>query len=397
MPHVPVSDPSALGIDPAAVQSLVDRAAKEVSAGNIPGFQLALARDGELAAFVCHGKASFSGTPETVGPDALFVLFSCTKAVVSALAWLAIQDGQLDPDERPADTIPEFGTNGKDAVTVAHLMTHTSGFPQAPYPQPEWLDREARLRRFAKWRLDFAPGERFFYHPTSSLWVVTELLERRLGGDLRSLVRERIAEPLGLDDLHVGLPAEHHSRVADIEHRGDEVTKAELDALGLPEIPVGEVTEEAVTNFNRAAVREAGVPGGGGIATAADLALFYQGVLGHRGPQLWQPETVEAGTRNWTGELRDPFLPIRANRGLGMMVAGEGPEASMRGFGKTLSPRAFGHGGAGGQIGWADPESGLSFAFVTSGFDRHTIRQARRGVALSSRAGACLSDRSRRG
>jgi CubicO group peptidase (beta-lactamase class C family) len=90
-----------------------------------------------------------------------------------------------------------------------------------------------------------------------------------------------------------------------------------------------------------------------------------------------------------TGDLTDPVFGVPAYRGLGIVVAGDAKRVA-RGFGHTGSEHAFGHGGAGGQIGWADPVSGISFGFCTHGFDRHELRQARRGVALSSRAAACL-------
>jgi len=84
----------------------------------------------------------------------------------------------------------------------------------------------------------------------------------------------------------------------------------------------------------------------------------------------------------------DPLLGVPANRTLGLVQAGDDGKAVMRGFGRTVSPRAFGHDGAAGQIAWADPGTGLSFAYVTNGIDANVLRQARRGVALSSLAGA---------
>ena len=92
-----------------------------------------------------------------------------------------------------------------------------------------------------------------------------------------------------------------------------------------------------------------------------------------------------------TGHVRnrfvDPLVGVPILRTLGLVTAGDDGKASYRGFGKTGSPRRFGHNGAGGQLAWADPETGLSFVYLTNGLDAHPIRQARRGVALSSIAG----------
>ena len=147
------------------------------------------------------------------------------------------------------------------------------------------------------------------------------------------------------------------------------------------------MTEDAILNFNTAPFREVGVPGGGGYASAADLALFYQAVLhgGLDGVELWTPATMDSVRTVRTGDLTDMMFNKLANRGLGIIISGD-ESRSYRGFGKTNSPEAFGHNGAGGQLAWVDPATGLSLAYVTPGHDRNSIRQARRGVAISSLA-----------
>ena len=87
----------------------------------------------------------------------------------------------------------------------------------------------------------------------------------------------------------------------------------------------------------------------------------------------------------------DPLFGSPANRTLGLVRAGDDGLSFLRGFGTTVSERAFGHGGAAGQIAWADSESGLSLAFVTNGIDLNVIRQGRRGIEISTLAGACLA------
>ena len=381
-----------VGVDVTRLQELLDRAEREVRGGLLPSAQVALARDGKLVAMHTVGRVTHEGREAEATNDTLYCVFSCTKAIVSAAGWLVMQDGKLDESERVADVIPEFGTNGKDAITVEQLFTHTAGFPHAPFPATEWQSREKRLERFAKWKLNWEPGSRFEYHPTSSMWVIAELVERRSGVPYREFVRERIALPLGLPDLHVGLPAEHHGRVADVVHVGEEMTDEEFAALGVERPPETEVTPDAIQNFNRPFVREGGVPGGGGIMTAGDLALFYQALLTGRAPDgtvVWKPETLEHARRVRTGELVDPMFGRPVNRALGVVVAGDAP--NLRGFGHGNSPLAFGHGGAGGQIGWADPATGLSLGYCTNGHDLHMIRQGRRGVGISSRAAGCAA------
>ena len=149
----------------------------------------------------------------------------------------------------------------------------------------------------------------------------------------------------------------------------------------------GEVTEAALLGFNRPDIRALGVPGGGGISTAADLALYYQALL-HNPGGLWDPAWLAAGTREVHGELPDPLTHVSSNRALGTVIAGEGRDAAMRGFGYTVSPRAFGHAGAGGQIAFADPDSDLSFCYLTNGLDANVIREHRRTASIASKMGA---------
>jgi CubicO group peptidase (beta-lactamase class C family) len=396
MPHPRFfADPESLGIHPAKLDAVFQRAEKEVAEGLLPSSQIAVARHGKLAGMRTVGSATFQGTEGLATNETLYCIFSCTKAITSAAAWLLIQEGKLQTDELVADIVPGFAENGKEAVTVEQLFTHTAGFPTAPFIPFHFKDVDKRAEAFERWRLNFPAGERFMYHPSSSMYVVADIIERRAGVAYGDFVRQRIAEPLGLDDLWVGLPPEHHDRLADIVHVGEELTAEDYARLGMPVPPVTEVTEEAVQSFNYAAIREAGMPGGGGTTTAGDLALFYQALLNdgrsEDGETVWEAETIAMAREIRTGELTDPVFGKHANRGLGLSIAGA-EDRNYRGFGHTNSELAFGHGGAGGQIAWGDPETGISIGYCTNGFDRDAIRQARRGIGISSRVAACLLD-----
>ena len=147
------------------------------------------------------------------------------------------------------------------------------------------------------------------------------------------------------------------------------------------------MTEELLLQFNDPAVRELGVPGGGGFGRACDLALFYQALL-HDPAEVWTPEGLRDATSNVRNHLPD-WMGVPANRTLGLIQAGGDGRSHFRGLGRCVSAGAFGHNGAGGQLAWADPESGLSLGYVTNGLDRHEIRMPRRGTAIASCAGAC--------
>jgi len=224
------------------------------------------------------------------------------------------------------------------------------------------------------------------------MWIIAEIIERVSGQSYASFIRQRIAQPLGLDDMWVGIPEEHHHRIAPVVHVGDAMTAEDYEQLGLPVPPVTEVTEDALTSFNSTEVRQVPVPGGGGFMSAADIALFYQALINDGksldGEQVWQPETLAFTRRVRTGDLRNLLDGNQVNRALGVIVAGD-DKRNLRGFGHTNSESAFGHGGAGGQIAWADPATGISIGYCTNGHDRNPIRQGRRGVSISNRAAMC--------
>ena len=370
--------PESVGVDPDRLAAVVARVRQEVDEGALPSAQIAVAREGKLVLFETFGDAT---------NNSLYCVFSSTKAITSAAGWLLIESGDLSVDERVADIVPEFGTNGKDVVTVEQLFLHTAGFPSAPFRPTDWFDRDRRLARFAQWRLNWEPGSRFEYHPSSSMWVIAEIIERRSGRDFIDFVRGEIAEPLGLQDMYVGLPAEENDRVAEIVHCGEPMTSEDYARLGIPEPPVTEVTEDAILSFNRKEVRASPIAGGGGIMTAADLALFYQGLI-HGGSvdgrRVWRDGTLRMARQVRSGDLRDPYAGHPVNRGLGIVVAGD-KRRNLRGFGHNNSPAAFGHGGAGGQIAWGDPETGVSIGYCTNGHDRNPLRMGRRGASISNR------------
>jgi CubicO group peptidase (beta-lactamase class C family) len=390
--HFIAKSPESVGVDSGKLEELFGRAEREVREGLLPSVQIAIAREGKIAGMRTFGSVTCEGRTTEASDDTLYTIFSCTKAITSSAAWLLIQEGKLRVDELVADIVPGFGENDKAEITVEQVLLHTAGFPHAPLGPPDWNTREGRLARYRGWRLNWEPGSRYEYHPTSGMWVVSEIVAQRSGMPFQEFVRTRICEPLGLPDLHVGLPESANGRVADIEYVGDEVSDEELAGLGLQRPPETEVNEENLIRFNRYDVRAVGVPGGGGITTAADLALFYQalanGGRAHDGSPVWTPEVLEEARRVRSGDLVDPMQGIPVNRGLGIVIAGDAKK-NFRGFGHTGSELMFGHGGAGGQIGWADPVSGLSIGYCTNGFDRNFVRLGRRGVGISSRAAIC--------
>ena len=147
-----------VGLSPDRVQALFDRAEREIKEGLLPACQLAIARNGKIGAMGTYGHATRGGRDTAASDETFFIIMSCTKAITSSAAWLLMQEGKLHPDDPVVKFVPEFGNNGKEEVTVNHLLTHTSAIPNAPGWQKEFGDKKRRLERLAQWRLDHPAG-----------------------------------------------------------------------------------------------------------------------------------------------------------------------------------------------------------------------------------------------
>lgn len=367
-----------MSIDEAQVDRLLARAAREVEDGHLPSCQVALGYEGEIVAAETFGDAT---------PDSRYCIFSATKPFVASTVWILLAEGALTLDTLVADVVEGFGENGKDAITLEQVMLHTSGFPHAPMGPPAWSTPVGRAAKMASWRLNWEPGTAFEYHPSSAHWVLGAVIEAVTGNDFRDEVQRRVTDPVGLPRI-VGIAPEDHGDLQDLVLVGEHASPDELEeAFGVRAMPATEVTDDAILRFNLAETREVGVPGGGGFARAVDLAGFYQHLL-HDPNGIWDPAWRAIGTAEVRNTFPDP-MGVPANRALGLILAGDDGLSHIRGLGRTVSPAAFGHNGAGGQLAWADPATGLSLGYVTNGYDVHEVRMPRRGTAISSIAGEC--------
>jgi CubicO group peptidase (beta-lactamase class C family) len=361
---------SSAAVDRAAVDALVARARRDVDEGLLPSCQLALAHEGQLVLDETFGAPT----------DTRYVTFSVTKAFVGSLAWLLIGDALLSDQTLVADVVPGFAENGKGAVTIEHLLTHTAGFPRAPMRPEEGADRAARLQRMATWRMDWPAGTQTEYHATSAYWALVEVIDSVTGSDFRTLFAQRVAAPLGLSTLSVGTTSVAGvATITAVGAAGDGVTLGDH---------VKETGEEFLLRFNEPEVLAAGVPGAGGVGRAADVALFYQALL-HNDDGLWRADVLEDATGHVRNRLIDPLFKVSANRTLGLVIAGDDEHAIVRGFGRGNSARAFGAQGVGGQVAWADPQSGLSFCYLTNGLDADVIASFTRSAKLAGLAARC--------
>jgi CubicO group peptidase (beta-lactamase class C family) len=217
-------------------------------------------------------------------------------------------------------------------------------------PEAAWADHALLRQTVSNFSLEWTPGSKVQYHPAAAHWTAAVLIEAITGQDFRRFITDRVIAPLGLaDEIFVGLPEAQQGRAADIYD-------APVDGKFTARMPE-----------NTPAGRAAGIPGGGGYGTARGMAAFYQmlaqgGALG--GTRVLSPRMIEFVTRNFTGDRIDEYMGLPMNRGIGPHSRGEFPV--VRGLGAIAHPRTFGHGGVGSSYCWADPTSGVSFAFFSN-------------------------------
>lgn len=344
-----VASPQELGLDPAKLERACGIIDGHIAAGFHPGAQLAVARHGRLATYRCFGHAMLDPA-HAVGETTLFPLFSNTKVITAAAVWTLVEDGRLRFTDRVAEHVPGFDAHGKQGVTVAHLLTHQAGFPAAEVAPACFTDHQLLRQTVCDFRLDWPPGSRLSYHRMSAHWVIAVLIEALTGADYRDEIRKRVIAPLGLaDEIVLGLP-ESEDRRRSLMYSPKQDDRWPPDAI------------EATPHFRRA-----GIPGAGGYATARAMAVFYQmmaqgGIW--RGTRIVSPRMIDYVTRDFTGDMVDDDMGYPMHRGLGPFCRGH--SLTVRGLGAIAHPRTFGHSGVGTSYCWADPTSGVSFAFLSN-------------------------------
>ena len=347
--------PESAGLDSGRLARLDALIERHIADGRYPGAQIAAARDGRSLKTATFGHARLDPEPVEASDDTLWLMFSQTKVIVTAALWQLVEAGELRFADRIADHIPEFAANGKDDITLFQVITHQGGFPNAEVPEEAWEDHELLRKTVSDFTLDWTPGSRVHYHGTSAHWVAGALIDAVTGEDYRDYIRRELLAPIGLEDeIFVGVSEEADHRCADIHHLEEDES-----------LPNGTAIVRSPRNTR--AWRAAGVPGAGGYGTARGIAAFYQmllagGVL--NGSRVLGPRVIRFATTNQTADRVDENMGMPMHRGLGPHVRGTTP--TIRGLGTIASPSTFGHGGAGTSYSWGDPESGVSFTYLSN-------------------------------
>ncbi len=352
-----------------------DAFAKNFADGLEVGAAFAAYHRGRLVVDLWGGVAD-PATDRPWGEDTLELMFSTTKGATAVCAHRLAQEGRLDLDVPVTEYWPEFRGEGKDTIPVGFLLSHRAGLA--------WVDEPLTLEEALAWEpmihaLEhqvpaWPPGSAHGYHAITYGYLVGEVVRRVSGRTLGSYFHDEIAVPLGLD-FWIGLPEEHEPRVAHLvgdlldldDPTLDDATRAEMIRL----VGSATMTGKALSGggafagkgiWNSRAVHEAEVPAANGVGDARSIARLYAACIGDvDGVRLLTPAQLRAATTQHTAGPDIVLLDFDLQFGLGFIV----PSTVV-----TLGgPHAFGHFGAGGSAGWADPDADLAFGYVMNRMD----------------------------
>jgi CubicO group peptidase (beta-lactamase class C family) len=343
------------------------------------GAAVAVYHRGERVVDLWGGKRDDEGDPWE--EDSLAMCFSTTKGVASFALHLQVEAGLVDYDEPVATYWPEFAQNGKEAVTVRHVLSHSAGMHRMRSVVDDaghMLDWDHMVAALAEEPPAYEPGTRTGYHALTYGWLVGEIVRRVTGRPLAQVVADDVAAPLGLDGLHLGCPAGERHRVAPLAPMGNPrawmprpVRRVEKEigrhlgrALSLARSPVNPrrmvnalVPRGMEDVIGAPELMDAEVPALNGFLTARSLAAMY-GVLAGDGAlgevRLLSPGRVDVIAEQQNNRLDLVLVvPMHWRLGFHRVMTSRGP-----------SPTGFGHFGFGGSGAWADPSRDLSLAMV---------------------------------
>jgi CubicO group peptidase (beta-lactamase class C family) len=348
------------------------------------GCQIYVSRHGNVLADVGIGE-TLPGVPMT--PETINLWLSSGKPLTAVAILQAWERTELRLDDRVARFLPEFSRNGKGNVTIRHLLTHTGGFRnvETGWPDVTW-DESIRRICDAPLEDDWIVGRTAGYHTASSWFILGEVLHRIEGRPYAEILRDRLLQPLHMDDTWTAMSPEQHAAYGG---RIGGMFAREHTALQL-------------LDWNSASRAATPSPGSNTRGPIRELGRFYEMLLNEgAGPvgTVLLPQTVAAMTaRHRVGELDRTFGHI-IDFGLGVIIDSNryGVETVPYGYGRNCSPRAFGHGGAQSSQGWCDPETGLVVAYffnTRAGEGQHNRRTRQLNEAIARDAGVAGQDRS---
>ena len=328
------------------------------------GAAVAVYHRGELVVDIWTGAADATGAPWD--RDTMAISFSTTKGVVATVIHRLADRGALDYDDPVTKYWPEFGGEGKDGITIRHLLTHQAAMHSIKplvATAETLLDWDEMVRILAAASPAWEPGTRSGYHALTYGWLVGEVIRRITGLSVNEAVQREVVQPLGLDSMFIGPDVEHRDRIADLLFDSNSDERLEKMFARVERFdrfrPMVEalVVPEMLDMFKTHRVHDGEIPAANGVFTARDLARMYAALA--TPDDFDQPPLISAATMAQVTAIqtegRDAVVQFPMRWRLGYHLAGTTA---------GILPKGFGHFGFGGSGGWGDPESGLAVAMV---------------------------------
>ena len=353
-----LASPESVGLDPTRWQFSLDLVDDWCRQDLIPSAGLLVARSAKTTGTYLFGRQVLTGEHASIHDDAIFLIASITKPIVATGLMLLVERAEVALGDRVTRFIPEFGKNGKNGITVRHLLTHTSGLPDMLPNNVELRAANAGLSEFVRHtcevELDF-PAGRGVQYQSMGFAILGEIIARVTQSTCAEFLRGEIFGPLEMHDTALGTP--------DDWYEGDQPKVDRIAEIRLPE-----AQQDADTwNWNGRYWRNLGAPWGGLLTTPADLGKFAQMMLNQGvtdGVRVLAASSVQASIRNQLARMKDVPETDRRCRPWGLGWRLNWPAHSAN-FGDLLGPNTYGHWGATGTVLWIDPDH-QSFAVFLS-------------------------------
>ena len=324
--------------------------------------------------------------------DTLVNVYSTTKGMGSLVVAMLADEGRLDYDARVVDYWPEFGAEGKDRVTVAQLLSHQAGLcgVDEKLTVEDLYDWDKMVNLLAAQKPHWKPGTGAGYHAVNWGYLPGEIVKRITGKTLGTLFHEKVAVPLNAD-FYIGLPDSEMGRVSDMigpNHARIKPKPSDGPPPKMPLLYAIALMNPSIRPYADAssyAWRKAEIAAANGQANARGIARVY-GALANGGKidgiRLISPEGIKAAIKEEVGlDQIDLALGVPTRRGRGYILNAAGMYGS--------NPDAFGHGGAGGSSGFADPEANIGIGYAMNQMEADPLAPPR-SYKLMKATYACL-------
>ncbi len=339
------------------------------------GASVCVTLDGETVVDLWGGTADID-TGEPWKEDTVSVVFSSTKGATALCAHILASRGLLDIDAPVVKYWPEFGKAGKENITVKMLLNHQAGLPHVrrPLPQGAFYDWDIMVHALEEQEPFWEPGTRHGYQFVVFGWLVGEVVRRVSGKSLGRFFQDEVAKPLRLD-FWIGLPEEIEPRVSKIimvdpqEMMDTRFGQAMSDPSSIQSLCItNDGGALMVDGVDSRAYHAAEIPGAGGITNARGLAGMYAPLAcggSLKGVDLVDRDTLArmSTVSSATNQDMTTLIPGRLSLGYWKSLDNRRQPPGMQDS-IILSEDAFGHPGAGGSIGFADPRERMSFGYV---------------------------------